>query len=696
MATNKELLDALRLALEPAGDTSAFDDETINRVKEYASGLANADAGVKKLIDSLTDLQERRKIHGLSLEEELAQMKRRAEQAADQNTREAFQLQQLTAELEKLNDEKAAGNTIDGATAEQQEELIKIIKKKIEVLKEEASATEEVQEKTGAFVTSMDWLSEAVGKTNLPMTNVITKAIDMSKKFGVVYTGAILVVSATAKLAYNLHAAEAQFRKTTGATEEFSGVLTEAFATARAYGVSIQDTSGALSSLYTSFTDFRLSNAQSRAELVETAAIMGRLGASTDSYAKSIQMGTKALGMLPDQASSSFQEVIYFAREAQIPVGELTGKYADMLPKLAKLGPSAHKTFMEMARVSKITGLEMEKLMAITDKFDTFEGAADQAGKLNAALGGNFVNAMSLMMETNPVKRFEMIRDSIMQTGLTFKDMSYYQRKFFVDSIDGLESTADLALLMSGNMDSLAASTEMTTEKAKELAAAAAATQTLKEALGTLLVTLTPLFVPFVELLTWLAKKVTGFTAAIAPWGDTAVAVLTAIGAVYKWIWPLISKVYKWIWPLISKWLPKLAGALSAFLGPVIGPIVAVTATIWGLYKAISWLYKLIHTKRSSPTFFETLEYMPVMFDSQTAAVAGLNEELKTATVSNKAYSSSTSSTSNVTNNYHSTAGSNGEMAIYMDGDKVGSLLNKRGDEQDASARNSAYTRVTG
>ena len=695
MATNKELLEALRLALQKGEDT-AFDDKALKRVQKYADALQTIPPEVAALITSLEDLDQRQRTNAASLDLEIAQIKKKQQASKQLQDQLNKNIEDEKAKLERLQDAKRNNAQIDGESKRQQAELIKTTKKRIKTLEEERDALKELSFAEQMYADGVDKLTASLEGSQIPMASTLVAIAQKSKKYGLLNTVLFAVLGAMAKLAYNLHAAEAQFRKTTGATEEFSGVLTEAYSTARAYGVSIQDTSGALSSLYTSFTDFRLSNAQSRAELVETAAIMGRLGASTDSYAKSIQMGTKALGMLPDQASSSFQEVIYFAREAQIPVGELTGKYADMLPKLAKLGPSAHKTFMEMARVSKITGLEMEKLMAITDKFDTFEGAADQAGKLNAALGGNFVNAMSLMMETNPVKRFEMIRDSIMQTGLTFKDMSYYQRKFFVDSIDGLESTADLALLMSGNMDSLAASTEMTTEKAKELAAAAAATQTLKEALGTLLVTLTPLFVPFVELLTWLAKKVTGFTAAIAPWGDTAVAVLTAIGAVYKWIWPLISKVYKWIWPLISKWLPKLAGALSAFLGPVIGPIVAVTATIWGLYKAISWLYKLIHTKRSSPTFFETLEYMPVMFDSQTAAVAGLNEELKTATVSNKAYSSSTSSTSNVTNNYHSTAGSNGEMAIYMDGDKVGSLLNKRGDEQDASARNSAYTRVTG
>jgi hypothetical protein len=40
-------------------------------------------------------------------------------------------------------------------------------------------------------------------------------------------------------------------------------------------------------------------------------------------------------------------------------------------------------------------------------------------------LGGNFVNAMDLMMATDPVERFEMIRDSILDAGLSFENMSY-------------------------------------------------------------------------------------------------------------------------------------------------------------------------------------------------------------------------------------------------------------------------------
>ena len=118
------------------------------------------------------------------------------------------------------------------------------------------------------------------------------------------------------------------------------------------------------------------------------------------------------------------------AKALGVAPAQLSAQFAEMGPQLAKFGTQGGKAFKELARISKLTGMEMSKVLAITNKFDTFEGAAEQAGQLNAALGGNFVNAMDLMMATDPAERFGMIRDAILDTGLTFDDMSYYQKQF--------------------------------------------------------------------------------------------------------------------------------------------------------------------------------------------------------------------------------------------------------------------------
>ena len=55
-------------------------------------------------------------------------------------------------------------------------------------------------------------------------------------------------------------------------------------------------------------------------------------------------------------------------------------------------------------------------------------------------------------MATDPVERFEMIRDSILDAGLSFENMSYYQRLFYTESL-GLNDVNELSLLLSGNMN---------------------------------------------------------------------------------------------------------------------------------------------------------------------------------------------------------------------------------------------------
>ena len=366
--------------------------------------------------------------------------------------------------------------------------------------------TKELRAKTQA-ADIFDEKIERLAKTlsNLPFGSTIAGLIKMGVHFtrlgaiGKVKFLSQAMLVRMAQFTLGLYNTEAAFMKATGATREFARVATDAYLVTRQYGVTAAMTNESAQALYGTFTDFTFASSAQQQSLTQTGALLNRLGVSYSDYAKNIQMSTKALGMSTEEAEANQADLALMAQRMGVPVAQLSSQYASMAPKLAKLGSAGTKAFKDLARVQKITGLEMEKVLAITDKFDTFEGAADQAGKLNAALGGNFVNAMDLMMETDPVKRFEMIRDSITQTGLSFNDMSYYQRKFFVDSIDGLNDVGDLAMMMSGNMDLLAGSTEKTQDEMIKLKEAAAATQTLGESWKSLVASLTPALTPLID-----------------------------------------------------------------------------------------------------------------------------------------------------------------------------------------------------
>ena len=133
---------------------------------------------------------------------------------------------------------------------------------------------------------------------------------------------------------------------------------------------------------------------------------------------------------------------------------------------------------------------------------------------MNAALGGNFVNAMDLMTATDPAERFGMIRDAISQTGLSFDEMSYYQKQFYAESL-GLEDTSKLALLMSGDMDALGGSVNQSSAEIIKMNEDMKAVQSIGEAWNAILRDNSKQFVGLATTLNSLVKTMGKYSTAI-------------------------------------------------------------------------------------------------------------------------------------------------------------------------------------
>ncbi len=253
-------------------------------------------------------------------------------------------------------------------------------------------------------------------------------------------------------LFHEIDAAAADFNRRFRLSPQLSEDMRDLAASMYEYGINAQSVYNAHAELRNTFTDFAKLSAEQQVSLSESTALFDKLGISAASQAVFAQNATKAYGVSIDGLTPKISELSANAEA----LGFEQGKYFDTLarsgPLLAKFGNDFDVTFKKLQHTFRVTGLEMEKVLGITNQFDTFEGAAKQAGKLNAALGGNFVNAMDLMMATDPVERFEMIRDSILDAGLSFENMSYYQRLFYTESL-GLKDTNELAMLLSGNMN---------------------------------------------------------------------------------------------------------------------------------------------------------------------------------------------------------------------------------------------------
>jgi hypothetical protein len=258
--------------------------------------------------------------------------------------------------------------------------------------------------------------------------------------------------------------------------------IVEAYTEMAMFGATIDDTGKSIVSLTKNVTDFTLMGDDQRAALMESTILAKQLGLSFDTFTKGLQTNIKMLGMTGPAAIESMSELAATSRYLGFEQEEFAAKFAQMSGELARFGKEGTAVFTDMMRLSKLTGMEIEKLINITNKFDTFEGAAKQAGQLNAALGGNFVNAMDLMMATNPAERFEMIRDSILDTGLSFDDMSYYQKLFYKDAL-GLSDVGELAMVLSGNTNILTNAQNQNAESLIEQKERAQEVKSVQEAL---------------------------------------------------------------------------------------------------------------------------------------------------------------------------------------------------------------------
>ncbi len=343
------------------------------------------------------------------------------------------------------------------------------------------------------------------------------------------------------------------------------------------YGVSLEDAIESQTQLATSYTDFTMLTVAQRDSLTETSAVLNELGVAQSDFARGVQNSTKFFGQSTAQAEVTQRELMTTARALGREPGVLAAEFAAAGGSLAKFGEQGVKAFKDLSRVAKITGMEMDKVLSMTNKFDTFEGAAEQAGKLNAAMGGNMVNAMDMMMETDPAARFETLRESILNTVGSFDDMSYYQKQFYAESL-GLSDVGDLAMMLSGNMDDLAGATN---QSAEELIAEKERAKDVQSAQEELALAMAQV-VEQATVLAPILQSVVGFIGKLAQHANKIIPIMVA----YKTVLALVS-AQKAIMAMVDaglisseSLLAKASAKSSLKLFLVVGAIAALAAAL--------------------------------------------------------------------------------------------------------------------
>ena len=576
--TDKDIKSLIEAGASIGEIRKAIEGLTTKEIEKLKKGLDEVSDSFKKATDQQILYYKRLKD---SAEEAHKQAAEAATTASSARKKAELQIEAEKAKLELLKAQLKTGE----ATADKIDEQTKAIENLTKETKEATKATEDFMGGfddllSGNIVGGLTKLSKGfirTSETGKKMGSMVRgledKLFDLVKTTGKGSAGAVgaiaglgiglaaLAIAAKITkmifdLAMQVMDAENQFRKITGASAEFASSMGTTLNETRKFGASIEETSASMQSLFMGVTDFTMMSEAARVEMSANATMMSKLGVSNEDFARGSQIAIKAMGQTGIQAAATQREIAAAAMDIGVAPSKMASDFANAGPQLAKFGRDGVRAFKDLSVTAKVTGIEVNRLLAITGKFDTFEGAAEQAGKLNAALGGNFVNAMELMTETDPTERFKMMRDSILDAGLSFDEMSYYQRKFFTESM-GLQDEAELAALMSGNMDSLSQSLGKTSAEYADMADQAKKVQSFQEKLNTLMMQLIPVVTPLVDVLV----------------------------SITDWMMENLDEVV-----LGFKVMLSVVLALAAGLGILAIGFAAATAPVWGTAAAITAL----------------------------------------------------------------------------------------------------------
>jgi hypothetical protein len=325
---------------------------------------------------------------------------------------------------------------------------------------------------------------------------MITKSFS---QFGITILASI--VDQLGKLAIAFDNTAKSIQRAIGTTKDYEAVLKQTYMTARFAGVTIDEMGSSIQSLRMNFSALAFETDDNISKMASFTSLMTKQGVSADSSAKSIQMLSKTYGLTGLEGTKAFVSIAMAGDKAGISAKEMSDNFSSNFRNLVQFGDKATEVFMDLAAQAKATGVEMSALVGIAQKFDTFEGAATQAAKLNSVLGSN-VSALELM-NADYAETIEIIQDGL--SGVNFDELNRFEQQYIAQAM-GAKDVHEAQMILNGEADEYAAKMERRRITEEQLADIVERTVDLMSRLGMVLERVANIFEPVTSLVGFLAE----------------------------------------------------------------------------------------------------------------------------------------------------------------------------------------------
>jgi hypothetical protein len=411
----------------------------------------------------------------------------------------------------------------------------------------------QVAGKGGTFSDSLREAGQQIAR-NITVANVLAAVVDK-------------IVEQTIELAKQQDKAYADFEKEVGNVQRYKDQIMDLRNENGYYGISVENAAKSFAGFKAQFAGFETLSKEQQNTLTETSARLGKLGVAESDVIKTQEMLVKGMGMTVKQ-STDLQKSLYGTAIAMgLPIKQVAADFSSSAPQLAKHGKNMTSVFLDLQNTAKNTGIEFKNLISITEKFDTFEGAADSAGKLNAILGGDFLNSIDLL-NASEGERVRLMQEALSASGKTFDSMSVQERKATAAAL-GISDLTELQKLM--NNETTKGTVEaMNAEKAQaQMNEAIKDATELGEAFKNLMAKLAIEMRPVIEAIKSIVMGLTNF---IDGSGSVIKIVLGVVGVIVVW------KALMLAFNVVAALTTGVISSLATVFGTA-GPVVAASSS---------------------------------------------------------------------------------------------------------------------
>jgi len=445
---NEAKKTALELAKELIEKNKIENDQAVRRQvldMEYLARVGQTNAARKAALD-LIEKVTNAKGSLTQAESDLYDVEEKLDALRNKTTplteKEIEKVQQLEKDVVKLNKARTeAANTLNEMRAAEQA-AVKTLKEVGEIRADDQKGVEQLtktfESMTMGLISATGAADHGITKFGLFVSDALKPTADtvqiVSEAFGAVFNPLNIAASlfdtvknSTIGMAKEFDSAAASFSKVTGLAREYNDVLYSTQRVGNQFGVTAKESGDAMASLISEFSQFHKTSPAVQKDLTLNVGKLNKLGVSTGESAKLLQNFNKIMGMSGKQAIETTKKIGMMGTQIGISTSKMLKDYTASLKTLAVYGDKSIDVFTGIAAAAKSAGVETGTLLSMVEKFDTFTGAAEGAGKLNAILGSQLSATEMLMMTED--ERLKTMISTVQATGQSFASMDKFTQK---------------------------------------------------------------------------------------------------------------------------------------------------------------------------------------------------------------------------------------------------------------------------